>query len=458
MFSYNSKSKRKRGVILSSAGWQRLKSAQTISEMEVNRGIPYTLEELNELTDLSFHTLTKVRRRQTPVDRQTLESYFQAFKLTLSPQDYVRPIPENNSQELTVATEQNSYQGTTSKIESKYPVELLLPEGQVPLNSYFYIERPPIEVNCYKTILQPGALIRIKAPRKMGKSSMMVRILKYAAQQSYQTVFLSFRMADRSIFQDLDKFLQWFSASVGLGLNLPNQLADYWDEIFGSKISCKIYFEQYLLAKIDQPLVLALDDVDLLFDYPELADDFFGLLRTWHEQAKNQVIWQHLRLIVGHSTEVYIPLNVNQSPFNVGLPIDLKPFTPEQVTDLACRYGLNWSAKQTDKLMAIANGQPYLIHLGLYHIWQANISVEELVQTAATGVFADHLRRQWWALEQDAKLASEFIKVVQAATPIELELLQAFKLESLGLVQLQGNQAISSCALYTQYFRDRLSL
>ncbi len=59
---------------MSSEGWQRLKSAQTISEMEVNRGIPYTLEELNGLTDLSFHTLIKVRRRQTPVDRQTLES------------------------------------------------------------------------------------------------------------------------------------------------------------------------------------------------------------------------------------------------------------------------------------------------------------------------------------------------------------------------------------------------
>ena len=76
--------------------------------------------------------------------------------------------------------------------------------------------------------------------------------------------------------------------------------------------------------------MLALDDVDGLFDYPDLTDDFFCLLRTWHEQAKNQDIWQQLRLIVGHSTEVYIPLNVNQSPFNVGLPIDLKQFTPEQ--------------------------------------------------------------------------------------------------------------------------------
>ena len=155
----------------------------------------------------------------------------------------------------------------------------------------------------------------------MGKSSLMVRALDHAKQQGYKTVFLSMHMADRSILQDLDKFLQWFSASVGLGMHLPSRINGYWDELFGSKISCKIYFEQYLLAKSVQPMVLALDDVDRLFDYPELADDFFCLLRTWHEQAKNSSIWQQLRLIVAHSREVYIPLNANKSPFNVGVPI-----------------------------------------------------------------------------------------------------------------------------------------
>ena len=39
-----------------------------------------------------------------------------------------------------------------------------LPEGQVDLTSPLYMERLPIEFNCYETILTPGALIRIKAP------------------------------------------------------------------------------------------------------------------------------------------------------------------------------------------------------------------------------------------------------------------------------------------------------
>ena len=97
MASFHKRSKRKRGVILSQSGWQRLHSAQAQLEMEANGGHPYTLEDLNELTGLSSHTLTKVRRRQAPVDRQTLEDYFNAFNLTLTPSDYARLTPETRA-------------------------------------------------------------------------------------------------------------------------------------------------------------------------------------------------------------------------------------------------------------------------------------------------------------------------------------------------------------------------
>ncbi len=91
MSSFHKRSKRKRGVILSPVGWQRLQEAQAHLEIEANGGHPYTLEDLNELTGLSSHTLTKVRRRQAPVDKRSLEDYFSAFNLTLTPSDYLKP-------------------------------------------------------------------------------------------------------------------------------------------------------------------------------------------------------------------------------------------------------------------------------------------------------------------------------------------------------------------------------
>lgn len=91
MSSFPKRPKRRRGVILSSEGWQHLQSAQAQSEIAANGGNPYTLEDLNELTGLSAHTLTKIRRRNIAVDKRSLEDYFRTFNLTLTPKDYAQP-------------------------------------------------------------------------------------------------------------------------------------------------------------------------------------------------------------------------------------------------------------------------------------------------------------------------------------------------------------------------------
>jgi len=333
-----------------------------------------------------------------------------------------------------------------------------LPWGQVNLVSAFYVERSPIEARCYETIVKPGALIRIKAPRQMGKTSLMSRILYHGEQQNYVTLPLSFQLADRAVFADLDKFLRWFCASVGLGLQLPNKLKDYWDDIFGSKVNCKAYFEQYLLREMDCPLVLGLDEVDRVFEHRHIAEDFFGLLRAWHEEAKNRAVWQKLRLVVVHSTEVYVPLDNNQSPFNVGLPIELPEFSPEHVHDLATRHGLSWRSSHIQQLMTLVGGHPYLVRVALYHIAKQDMTLDQLLYTAPTeaGPYSDHLRRHLWNLEQYPALATALAKAVATTEPVRLEASQAFKLHSMGLVHLNGNNVTLRYELYRQYFRDRL--
>jgi transcriptional regulator with XRE-family HTH domain len=341
-----------------------------------------------------------------------------------------------------------------------------LPGGQVDIASLFYIERHPIEERCYQTILQPSALIRIKAPRQMGKTSLMAKILHHASCQDYRTVPLTFQLVDKTVFANLDKFLKWFCAYVGRELHIPNQLDDYWDEIFGSKVNCKDYFEKYLLPQIDTPLVLGLDEIDRVFQYPDIAEDFLGLLRAWHEESKRRDIWKKLRLIVVHSTEVYIPMNINQSPFNVGLPVDLPEFNAMQIQDLAARHHLSWSNLEVDKLMAIVGGHPYLVRVALYHISRSELTLDELKETALAkpskriadaGIYSDHLRRQLWNLEEYPELAQGMREIAAADSPVQLKAIQAFKLDSLGLVKLQGNECVPRCELYRQYFRSHLS-
>ncbi|MGE5659640.1 MAG: AAA-like domain-containing protein [Actinomycetota bacterium] len=442
------KDKRRRGVILTLEGLQKLEAAKAQTELEENSGNRYTLEQMSGRTRLAINTVMKIYAREVGVDRNTLKRCFSAFNLILEPSDYSWVFARNDQVEEF---------HTPSQLEND--IELELPGGQVPLGSPFYVERDLIESECYKTILQPGALIRILAPRRMGKSSLMARILQKAAEQDYQTVIIDFQLADREIFQDLDKFLRWFCANVGLGLQLSNQIAEYWDELFGSQVSCKMYFEQYLLPSTTKPIVLALDDIDRLFPYPNLASDFFGLLRTWHEEAKNREIWRELRLVVLHSVEMYIPLSANRSPFNVGLPIELPPFNSEQVQDLAKRQGLDWSAEDAKQLTAFVNGNPYLVRVALYHIGRGDFTLEQVLQTSSisAGIYGDRLQRELWNLQQEPELLAAFVRVIKSCTPVELDFVEAFKLKSMGLVNLQGNQATVSCELYRQYFSKRFS-
>ena len=335
-----------------------------------------------------------------------------------------------------------------------------IPGGQVDLASPFYIERLPIEQQCYETITQPGALIRIKAPRQMGKTSLMARILHHAEQQGSRTVALSLQLANQRVFANSDKFLQWFCAIVGLELGVPDQLAKYWEmaEIAGSNISCRAYFEQYLLPQLDRPLTLGLDEVDCVFPHQEIADDFFGLLRALHEEAKRRDIWKKFRLVVVHSTEVYVPLDMNKSPFNVGLPIELPEFTSQQVQDLARRHGLAWNRGEIEKLMDLVGGHPYLVRLAMYAIARQDVTLDQLVEEAPTeaGLYSDHLRRHLWNLEKHPELIDAMREVAIANSLVRLPAVQAFKLNSMGLVRLSGNEVTPRCHLYEQYFRERL--
>ena len=120
----------------------------------------------------------------------------------------------------------------------------------------------------------------------MGKSSLMLRILDRAAQQGYRSTWLNLQAAEEKSLENLDSLLKWLCSRISRKLGLKDKVEEYW----------------------------------------QVRSDFFGLLRSWHEESKFNPVWRNLRLILAHSKEVYVPLNINQSPFNVGLPLE-KPIT-----------------------------------------------------------------------------------------------------------------------------------
>jgi hypothetical protein len=321
-----------------------------------------------------------------------------------------------------------------------------------------YIRWPDIEAVCIETLTHyPGSLLRIKAPKLTGKTSLINFVMSQLATQGMHTINLSLRMADRQRhFSNIDIFLQWFCCNVEQELGLESQIEQYWNaEWLGSKVSCTTYFEKYFLKQDDAPVILCIDDIDVLFAYPELYEDFFGLLRSWYEKARSRPQWKKLRLILAHSTEAYIRLNINQSPFNVGLPIELAEFTPNQAGALSQRLGLTLPPADIEALMALLGGHPYLLEKAFDHL-RANrkITLTEFIDTAPTqaGIYRNHLQETWKQLKAHPALEMAFHEILKSEVAIAIEPTQAYQLQSMGLIKLMGNVTEVSCQLYRQYF------
>ena len=253
-----------------------------------------------------------------------------------------------------------------------------------------YIERPPIEEKCLKAILQSGALIRIKAPQKMGKTLLLEKMLNYAREQGYETAKLDLKLADKSVLTDLKTFLQWLCSYVADVLEKSPDLDNYWQDSLGINNSCTRYFQRYLLAKADTPLVLAIDNFERLFTCENIFSDFCLLLRNWYETAKQSdrmgKVWKKIRLVVVNSTEVYPTLDINRSPFNVGLAIDLPEFNQNQVEEMASKYQLNGHLGDEGiiKLMTIIGGHPYLVGEAISNFKTQEISIDSMLNLETT--------------------------------------------------------------------------
>lgn len=442
--------KRSRGIVLSCEGLKRLRAAIVAAEMKENYGNRFTIEELSDRMRVSTKTVSRLWSLTAGLNQRTLRLCFNAFDLQLLAEDYTTLGSCASSDTHVIAKLPNS--NLVDSICYKYP------SGPEPIDSTFYIPRPPIEELAYKEITQPGCLIRIKAASYMGKSSLMYRILDRAESLSYQTVNLDMNRVDASIFTNVDKFLRWFCKNVSQQLNLEPKLDDYWDEEMGSKLSCSIYFQAYILEHINSPLVLALNEINKIFEYPELAQEFLPLLRSWHESARYERAWQKLRLVMIYSTEIYILLDINQSPCNVGLALELPEFTSVQVQDLALRHGLDWRGNQTEQLMAMVGGHPSLVRTALYHLCCTDVTLSQLLLAASTesGIYSSHLRRQLTTLQKNPELLNAFEAALGCDRSISLEPILAYKLQSMGLVKINSDGVTISRGLYRNYFRKRL--
>ncbi|MGB3758334.1 MAG: AAA-like domain-containing protein [Rivularia sp. (in: cyanobacteria)] len=457
-------------VILNSCQGATVSSSQAMKGTAPNlvrRGIPAVVAMQYTILDSTAKLFTDEFYRTLalgyPVDA-AIQSTRNAISMEvgLDKRDFATPVLYMRARDgiildgINEKSLESQSQNQKSIINSTFMESLEYPDGAVPLDSPFYLERDGIESLCYQTLEKPAALIRIKAPKLMGKTTLARRIIAQGEKLNYQAVYLDLGGVNKEFITNLDKFLRWLCSKVSLELELDNQVDNAWNTAFlGSNDNCTAYFKKYILKQINSPLVLVLDEVDRLFPYSEVVEDFLGMLRSWHEKGKISEVWKRLRLVLAHSTEVYIPLDYHQSPFNAGVPIELQEFNREQVEDLAIRHGINPQNSLLPELRRMVGGHPYLLRLAMYDVAIAKTTFPDLLQSATTeaGIYRNHLRYLLDILRSAPDLVRALQRVVNSTAGVELDSMEIYKLHSLGLVIRENNHVTPRCQLYRDYFR-----
>jgi DNA-binding CsgD family transcriptional regulator len=339
-----------------------------------------------------------------------------------------------------------------------------MPGNVLSMDSDFYIT-PSCEQGCIDHIQRPGALIRIRSPKRGGKTSLLNRIVAAAHEQKYEAIVLNLRRVPPESLASAGKFLSWFYQAIARSLDLEVEIT------IENLDDCTEQFEEQVLENREQPLILAIDNVDVLFEYPEITKTFGAMLRLWFDSGKTpgaDRLWGWLRLVVVHSTDNYIHLDRNKSPFeNVGYVVRVSDATPRQrlfpmeasqALGLARTYGLVWSESDVMRLMQLVGGHPFLIQQALYSLQQEEVGLAEFFVEAPTlnGIYGHYLDRLLSEVESEPILADALRQVIAAKDAVQLPQEQRFKLEGLGLVVRSGNRTQMSCELYRQFFQANL--
>lgn len=342
--------------------------------------------------------------------------------------------------------------------DPRFLKELVVPGGAVRLRDRFYIERDA-DTRLKEQIVEWGTTSTIRAPRQTGKTSLLMRGIHHAREQGAKVVFLDFQSWGSSQLTSLDVFLQEFAQSICDELDLDEKVLEQaWAGTRSALKKLLRFMNAHVLPTSDSLIVLAMDEADCLLQ-TGFYKDFFGLLRSWHNRRARpgQELWEKLNIVLVISTEPYLLIDdIHQSPFNVGLDLDLADFDPDQVRDLNRRHGSPVSDDDLPQMMTLLRGHPFLTRQALYTMVTENLTWADLGRHATSdhGPFGDHLRHQYWTIRDKPQLKEALKEIVVSGRCSDD--LALFRLLRAGLVRGSGDAFTCRCELYEHYFKDKL--
>jgi DNA-binding winged helix-turn-helix (wHTH) protein len=384
---------------------------------------------------------------ETEVTESSLPVCVKELREALGPH-YIETVP-GRGYRFTAQVRSVEYSPANASYAINAPSKDRPPDGALPHESPFYIRRETDDQFC-SAVARTDTLVLVKGARQVGKSSLLAQGMQYAHTLGRTVVVTDFQSLNYEAFASIDKLLYALAEKIAyqLALEFPSQ---GWKPSVSPNMNFEHYLRTEVLPRAENGLFWCMDEVDRLFGCA-YKNDFFGLLRSWHNFR-----WAPFTIALAYATEAHLFItDLNQSPFNVGTRLGLKDFTLAQVAELDRRYGspLGNAAADYCKLLG---GHPYLVHYGLYKITHDKLDVTT-IQTQSDrddGPFGDHLHRMLSTLARDNGL-SRAVRAVLRGEP-GLSSSDFYRLRSAGILTGDSpHDAALRCDLYSIYLRKHL--
>jgi len=215
--------------------------------------------------------------------------------------------------------------------------------------------------------LSKGEFCYVFNSRQMGKSSLRVRVknrLEKEGNCSCVSIDLSV-IGGENITP-----LQWYkglASAIWLNLGLMSKvnLKNWWQELEDLAPMQKFsrFLEELLQWKIEEKIVIFIDEIDsvLSLDFP--TDDFFALIRFCYNQRAENPVYNRLTFaLFGVTTPSDLIGDRLRTPFNIGKAIALDGFQLHEVNPLI--HGLEGKVDNPkaylNEILSWTNGQPFL--------------------------------------------------------------------------------------------------
>ena len=324
------------------------------------------------------------------------------------------------------------------------------PGGTLRSSDPFYVRRQVDDLVEDIADIQ-GHTICIRAPKQMGKSSLLVRHLSLCHEAGKRFAFIDFQAFSDMEVADYPTLLDRLAKLMLQRLELPAKIVPP----FSSTADFTAFVEDEIVRPLNGPLSLAFDEVDRILG-KSYQGDFFSMLRYWHNRrAEPFSPWQEVDLALVIATEPHLLIDSkDRSPFNVATSIEPQPFDRQVLDHLNLLFAAKLTASELDDLHELVGGHPYLTRLAFYRLRTKQCeSFEHLFEQAADhqGPFGDHLRSMLMLLGEQEGLLDAMKQVITHGSIRNDE--TYYRLYSAGLARRKGQRIVPTNTLYARFFR-----